>query len=373
MNIEPRQYQQAAVDWLCKRRRGLIVSPAGSGKTIIAAGAIARVLSAKPRTSKVKVGWICNTIEQKRQAHDALDLFPPIAEMAETRIECAQADADWRDRDVLIVDECHHIPAKSWFDQVEKFTGALWGFTATPWSETEDERNSVLSGLFDGQIYAISRDAVADNIAPAKVVMVEATDPGLREKINAEIERLEANWKRLPQRFRQCSEWDFHARTAFRVCVELGIVGNKLRTEQVLLLAISHAADSVLVLVNQVEHGKEIAAGIPGARMCFSAMGDKARREAIADFKSGVCRCLVATSLADEGLDVPIANVLILVSAGRSKTRTEQRTGRVLRRHAAKSGATIYDFMDSGVHPLLCNQAMKRMRIYRDLGYKIEL
>lgn len=80
---------------------------------------------------------------------------------------------------------------------------------------------------------------------------------------------------------------------------------------------------------------------------------------------------VIAASLADEGLDLPMANVLILVSGGRSSAKIEQRTGRVLRQWVGKEGSLIYDFEDHQ-HPMMRRHAMARQRLYWKLGYTIE-
>jgi len=100
-------------------------------------------------------------------------------------------------------------------------------------------------------------------------------------------------------------------------------------------------------------------------------MGARNRREAIQGFKATTVPVLVATSLADEGLDAPNAGVLVLVSGGKSKQKAEQRTGRVLRSFAGKTEGVIYDFADN-FHPLMKRHAKARMSLYRSLGYKIE-
>jgi superfamily II DNA or RNA helicase len=66
-----------------------------------------------------------------------------------------------------------------------------------------------------------------------------------------------------------------------------------------------------------------------------------------------------------------MANVLVLVSGGRSKAKVEQRTGRVLRRFAGKRGAVIYDFEDLQ-HPLMAKHSRLRQELYRELGYATE-
>lgn len=117
-------YQQRAVAWLSKRTRGIVVAPAGAGKTILMAAALDNVMSMKERATTVRVGWCCMTIEQKQQAEAALANFPRLENNAEVRIECAAAETDWSDCHVLIVDECHHSPAETWAKQVQTCNGA---------------------------------------------------------------------------------------------------------------------------------------------------------------------------------------------------------------------------------------------------------
>ena len=100
-------------------KRGIVQAPAGSGKTLIAAGALDAVIASRPRKEPIKSGWLCSTLEQKQQAKDALDKFSLLAHALElahaldTRIECAAAQADWSYRDVLIVDEVSMPPANT--------------------------------------------------------------------------------------------------------------------------------------------------------------------------------------------------------------------------------------------------------------------
>ena len=371
MNLRP--YQEPAVAWLSRRRRGIVEAPAGSGKTVMAAAALHRVLTAVPRSRKARVGWMANTLEQCRQADEALAMFPDIrqpgsgAGLATVTVRCAAAGTDWSDRDVLVVDECHHGPAPEWRRQIETCSWARWGLTATPDFEGDgaDSKARALVELFGPDRFKVERDGIG--LAKARVVVMDASDP-VKDEIDAAIQRL----YRARLRFWRGDTGKLWSMAAWQACVEVGIVGNQSRTEAALRVARAHAAAgaSVLVLVNQVEHAKAFAAAVPGAVACYSGMGAKARRHAIYDFKNGKLRCLVATSLADEGLDVPRANVLVLVSGGRSAAKAEQRTGRVLRQFAGKEHAVIYDFADRQ-HPLMEKHAAARQAVYRRLGYEV--
>lgn len=359
-------YQVRAVDWLLRRKRGIVVAPAGSGKTIIAAAALDAVISAKPRNGKVvRVGWVCHTIEQKQQALDALARFPNLDSAIRARVECAAAYVDWSDCDVLIVDECHHSPSASWSNQIATCSGARWGFTATPKHE-DPLREAALHGMFANEMLEITREEVGLKLVPATVHMLQASDAGVGGLIDAKIERDFEHQKR----WWRGTDWELRAIVSWNACIKLGIVENRARNQMAVDLASRHAADHVLMLVNQIEHGQELSARIAGSQLCYSQMGSKNRREAIAAFRAGEIRCLLGTSMLDEGADLPIANVLITVSGGRSDRLTQQRSGRVLRIFAGKPQARIYDFLDLQ-HRTMHNHAKQRMKMYRLLGYQV--
>jgi superfamily II DNA or RNA helicase len=267
----------------------------------------------------------------------------------------------------ILVHNCHHAAAPGWREQIETCQGARWGFTATPDAEGDDaeDRDAALRELFGEEWFVVDRDEVGSLVSKAKVVLLEASDTGLREVMDAEINRIYFNrlrwWREDPGKL-----W---AMVSWQVCVEMGIVGNGMRNATAEAVAARHQNESVLVLVNQVEHAKEFAARL-GAVACYSGMGAKNRRAAMEAFKSGELKCVVATSLADEGLDVPRASVLVLVSGGRSRAKAEQRTGRVLRQFAGKEHATIYDFEDR-FFGLMHRHSLARQQVYRNLGYEI--
>jgi len=88
----------------------------------------------------------------------------------------------------------------------------------------------------------------------------------------------------------------------------------------------------------------------------------KKRGETIEDLKSGNLHTLIATSLADEGLDIPNLDVLILAGSGKSKTKALQRIGRVIRPYEGKKQAVVIDFMDQSKY---CKKhSLLRKKIY---------
>ncbi|OPZ01621.1 MAG: UvrABC system protein B [candidate division BRC1 bacterium ADurb.BinA364] len=120
---------------------------------------------------------------------------------------------------------------------------------------------------------------------------------------------------------------------------------------------------SALCLVKEIRHGEALAALIPRACFIHGSMDARKRAKALNDLAAKKCLCLIATALADEGLDVPTLDAVILAGGGRSETKALQRIGRALRPAEGKAEAEIIDFYDQV--PYLEEHAKKRLEIYR--------
>lgn len=366
MTLQLGNYQQDAVDWLTQIRRGIVKCPAGGGKTLIASCAINRVLRSFERDRKALITWLANTNDQVEQAQAALGRFPSIGELARVRVACWQSGIDCRGEDLLVVDECHHAAAPTLHAMVSACEGARWGLSATPFG-TDPDKNAALMALFDWQMFEVKRDRVLDagRLTKARVILHSDTDAGVAEAISAQVpELLAARMKKFPH----LDMAEQRQRITWQLCQSIGIAENYMRNRKI--VEIARQGEAVLVLVNTVEHGRRLAEEIGGAVVCHSGMGVKKRREAIAAFREGRLRCMVATSLADEGLDIPRASELVLACAGRSSAKVEQRTGRVLRVFEGKEYGIIHDFADRQ-HSMLWAQHKSRLRLYRKLGYEI--
>jgi len=96
----------------------------------------------------------------------------------------------------------------------------------------------------------------------------------------------------------------------------------------------------------------------------------KERAKALADFRNGTVRCILATQLADEALDVPRLNRVFLTHPGKHEGRIIQQIGRALRLTPEKRDAVIYDFVDHRVG-ILKRQWNLRERTYRQNKIKV--
>jgi superfamily II DNA or RNA helicase len=76
---------------------------------------------------------------------------------------------------------------------------------------------------------------------------------------------------------------------------------------------------------------------------------------------SGKIKCIVASTIYDIGVDLPILSGLIIAGGGKSSVRALQRVGRVIRLHPSKKQAAIIDFADQA--PYLLEHSERRRDI----------
>ncbi len=262
----------------------------------------------------------------------------------------------------ILVHNCKHAPASTWSHIIKSCNGLKFGFDATPWHDSNKERNDELKRMFPS-IFVITREDVGDALVDATVILKDDSDDNLERRIDANIDRLMS----VRSRYMRISKEELNAMCAWESIVDIGIAGNALRNKAAIDFANDNAGKQRLILVPRVTLGEEYERRIPGSLLLHSGVPKKPRREAVQAFRAGDLSCIVATSLADEGLDLPNIEVLVMVSGGRSSQKTTQRMSRALRVSPGKKMATILDFRDR-FHPIAMRQAMKRIQTYRSLG-----
>jgi len=81
-------------------------------------------------------------------------------------------------------------------------------------------------------------------------------------------------------------------------------------------------------------------------------------------------KALFATTVADEGLDLPGLDTLILTTPTKSMGRIQQRIGRIMRRADDKKEPLVIDLVDRS-KPLYYMHR-KRSRFYKEVGCNVD-
>jgi len=371
--MDNRTYQNRAIRFLFNTKRGILESPAGSGKTHIAASALAQCI--EKRKGKAAIEIMVHTCEQVDQMKVACARFPIIARNADLSIFCAASAPLGTSPDLLIIDECHRSASTSWSRKIKQAPSAIWGLSATPFG-TDEYRNDKMIELFGTRIHRIQREGLVDagHLAHARVTWHTISDPNVTVRIGIlEQQLLEQAKREKPYLFRgsEIAVDRQVKRIQWRAVMQEGLYDNEPRNAIIVREANSRIQDGnhVIVLIGKVDHGELLAAQIDGAVLCNSKMGKRKRREAIAGFRNGEIACLVATSLLEEGFDAPIADCLIVASGGKSERKAVQSTGRVLRPYDGKAHGVIVDFQDD-FHPMISWHSEERFNTYAELNYQ---
>ena len=225
----------------------------------------------------------------------------------------------------VIMDEAHHVPART-VKEVMSAAGGGWalrvGLTATPWrNDNRDLEIYAYAGVVVEPRITSSFLIEHDFAVPVEIRVVKAPRC-LSEKVSGA-----EGWAKELKALVECE-----ARN--RLIVELALKAEK----------------PVLVVTNRVRHaellGKMLRETGLRAEVVTGAVKGEVRKKIYDDLRAGRVEALAATTLADEGLDLPPLRALTIAVGGRSKTRTLQRIGRLVRPYPGKKVAVAYELED---------------------------
>ena len=368
-----RPYQTEPVDWLTKQERGLLVAPAGSGKTRMALTALSRI-----RIPDSRFLWLAHTREQVAQAQAAqADVCPDL----NIEYGCYAGMDDSVTLGIrythIICDEAHHLAKTSWGRVIKqadfKF---LWLLTATPFSGDWESDQFMRSLYKDRYLLDVEEVRRAGGLVETKVLWLGPLehDHTLQKEVDREVEYRTEKMVRWNKRISHATA---KQRSIWLVNHNIGIVDNTHRNQLVVDSAKEvldeHPGASVLVLINHVAHAQKLIlmdGGISEDCLVHGKTPLKQRREKLKEFVDGKRSLLLGTaSLFGEGFDAPGMTHVINAAGGKSPIAIVQRAGRSSRTSANKSCGHVIDFSDKHLRTL-SNHATERQQIYSSLGYR---
>lgn len=368
--FELRDYQAECVQAALDDERGIIELATGAGKTAVAAWIIHKL--AQPTL------FVVHTRDLLHQTRDYLkeNLQMPIGQIGDGRVDigpvtvatvqtCARAlgvklgssdddeplESDKTDIksarhevvafvrrcSVVFFDECHHLPADSCYSLAMKTENSRWrfGLSATPYRS--DRQDMLLEAALGPKLYRVNASLLIEKgfLVPPRIRFLSVP------------------------RMRVLSEPPDYQAVFSDYVVENGN-RNRLIVENARQLA--SLKQSSLILVSQVRHGQILHEMMPEAPLIQGADKAEARQSLFRELERKQVLTVIATTLADEGLDIPSLNCVILASGGKSESRALQRLGRALRVAPHKKEATIIDFYDDA--PYLKEHSIRRMDLF---------
>jgi superfamily II DNA or RNA helicase len=383
---QPRPYQLAALAaWRAAGGRGVVVLPTGAGKTLVAHLAI----DDRKRATLV----VTPTLDLVRQWHDGLlatfggtggdaigvvgggdyDVRP----LTVTTYDSAYLHMEnLGNRFGLVVfDECHHLPGESYALGARLCLAPFrLGLTATP--ERTDGRDPILADLCGPVVYR--KDIVelaGEYLADYETVRVSVD---LAPAERAEYERERAIYRQFladqgivmtsPRGFSDFiirssrTEEGRRAFAAYRRQREIAFTA-PAKLDYLERLLHQHRGDRTIVFTQD-----NATVYLLSRRFLIPAITHHTRvseRSALlAGFARGDYTALATSKVLNEGVDIPEANVAIVLSGSGSVREHVQRLGRILRKGDGKR-AVLYELVTGGT-----SESMTSMRRRDHVAYR---
>lgn len=232
--------------------------------------------------------------------------------------------------DLIVVDEAHHTPARTYATVVEHFHPQLLiGLTATPFRED----NKDVLAFFGGSAGHVGKYDLAwalrhNKLAfPKYLVLLDDLDQSRIDQLNAGMSISD-----LDQRLFLHKKDEEVVRIIEKTVHEKQIPNLK-----------------GIVFCRSIKHITYLIQFFPAGSATFvhSQMSDAQRWQNIRDFREGNYRYILVRDLFNEGIDIPETNLLVFMRYTGSHTIWLQQLGRGLRKTANKEYVHVLDFVGS--------------------------
>lgn len=349
-------YQEEAAKKVIKAKNGILVMPAGAGKTVTATEIACEI--------GYKTLWITHTIDLLNQAYDTAKRngIAGLGKITNGKVEIGQnityatvqtlSKLDltkYKDTwGTIIVDECHRVcgtpAAVTMFYKCISSLSARYkiGLTATP-ERSQKGTEKAMFGLLGEVIAEVPKEAV--------------------KKLHAQIQVVYTGYKLGEEAEKTDGTIDYTKAT--------DLIGkDEARNDLIVDILGIERKHYCLILGDRVEHLKALQESLGQGAIIYGKTNKNVRESSLDDIRQGRIHYLFATyALAREGLDIPRLDRLFLVSPRDDKTVIVQSVGRIERCFPEKEEPIVYDFVDECEY--FQKKFKKRKTIYRKNGNEL--
>ena len=294
---------------------------------------------------------------------------------------------------LLIVDEMHHVGAKGFSKGLSPVYDYRLGLSATPTRFMDYSGTNFLLDYFGGIIFKFDILEALTKINPEtnKTFLTPYDYFPIRvELTEEELEKYKKYSRLIAQKLsnkKNDNEKNIRGLFSKRRAV-INDACQKYDALRSILRNLSHkhhlivfCSDKQLVKVLKILEEE----GISPSHKFTQSEGNKPediydglsqKQDLLKDFDMGVCKSLVAIKCLDEGVDVPSADQVIIMSSTTNPAEYIQRRGRVLRRFKNKDKAYIYDLCvipeedDKTYDRILENEKNRLIEFTKTASYK---
>jgi len=296
-----RMYQKDAILRLILNNGGILSMPTGSGKTFT----IIEYLKYMGKRALVIVPTLDLVEQWKKQLPDFVDVI---------NYHKIKDKNYLKPYEIVVGDETHRVAAKTIYNIfINAGDSIVCGVSATPYREDKEDKK-IIAACGD-IIYQIDRKPLIDQgyLANCSIVFLKLLNRMENEKYHS-----------------------YH-----EIYKEM-IVNNEERNERIIESVIKEQGKKILIIIHEIEHGEILKEMLNkkniNCKYFHGAIKDRELKEED--------KVVIASSIWDEGVDIPEFEVLILAAGGKSSIKVTQRIGRILRPKTDGRGSIVYDFID---------------------------
>jgi len=347
-----RDYQEEAYKLMDSNYRGLINLATGLGKTLLATHFIQRY--------KKKALVVCPSESVAKQFYDQFvtcfgknkvgfygggkkkicDITVGIAASITKNI----AEFQNAELGVVILDETHHTPATTFFDISQGLAkcGKIFGLTATDY-RSDGKDIMITAGCGPVLIRRDIKWGVINGWLAEPYFIIRQVPTTGKDYKDDKI-------KSYKEHVLNCQ-----------------MMKDQIRDDAMKMMA---AGKSVLILVDEVAHGKELSDEL---KIPFATGLDKKSQSYVDELNNGKIHGLVGTDgKISEGTDTKNVDVLILANFVASKGPVTQCVGRSLRKQGIKTKAIILDYIPMG-STMLSRHGFQRVEYYKEITDNVKV
>jgi superfamily II DNA or RNA helicase len=378
----PRDYQREAVDaWKDADRWGAVVLPTGSGKTLVAELAMAE--------TQLPTLVVAPTIDLVGQWHDRLrsTFGCPVGMLGGGQHDLQELtvstyDSAWihlpryGDRfGMLVFDEVHHLPAPGYLTAaMASLAPCRLGLTAT-W-EREDGREDELVDVLGEVVYRREITELSGAwLAEYETVRLEVTlGDDERERYDAarKIFTSFIGRHRIPlgspngwRVFLRHASRSRSGRQAFKAYQESRRIAHGTEQKLDVLGTLLDEEQGRRTLIFTHDNATAYRVSREFLVPCITHQTDtRERRELLGAFESGELPVLATSRVLNEGVDLPAAEVAIVLSGTGTVREHVQRLGRILRPGDGKQ-AILYEVVAAGTSEVRASARRRSHDAYR--------
>jgi len=226
--------------------------------------------------------------------------------------------------DSLHLAEAHRAPAKTWWPIVQACP-AYWrfGYSATPFKSARETELKLVGATGEVCYSFPARQAIDEGyLTPPHVIFIKTSFPKFEEY-------------------------------GFQQAYKDGIVAHEKRNKLIADIAdklVNNWDVPTLILMRWHEQGYALRnllrrRGVEAEYVSGRSDTDE-RKVALRALEAGKLKCIIGTTIFDEGINAPRIGALILAGGGKARHKQIQRIGRGLRLVEGKEYLAVFDFID---------------------------